>query len=146
MKKLGCIMLIDDSETDNFIHTRRLNKMEVADLVVVRKNGREGLSYLQELADCPRPDLLFLDINMPVMDGWEFLDEYEKLAEEYRARVTIVMLTSSVGDTDHSRAGTYRAINGNVAKPLTESKIRDIMTAHFSPPDAPRLSLVPPAE
>ena len=133
MKKLGCIMLIDDSETDNFIHTRRFNKMEAADRVVVRKDGRAGLEYFQSLADGDRPDLLFLDINMPVMDGWGFLDGYQSLPDDCRARVTIVMLTSSVGDTDHSRAETYSVIDGNVAKPLTESKIRDIVTAHFPP-------------
>ena len=132
MKKLGCIMLIDDSETDNFIHSRRINKMAAADRIVIRKHGREGLEYFKSLPEADRPDLLFLDINMPVMDGWEFLEAYQCLPEDCRARVTIVMLTTSVGDSDHSRAQTYGVIDGKVDKPLTESKILEIVTTHFS--------------
>ena len=132
MRKLGCIMLIDDSETDNFIHIRRLNKMEAADSVVVRTDGRAGIDYFRSAETADRPDLLFLDINMPVMDGWEFLDAYQELAPECRARVTIVMLTSSVGDPAHSRAGSYSVIDGDIAKPLTEAKIREIVATYFT--------------
>ncbi|MGB3798529.1 MAG: response regulator [Lewinella sp.] len=125
-------MLIDDSETDNFIHSRRLKKMELSDQIVIRKDGREGLAYLTEADLVGRPDLLFLDINMPVMDGWEFLDAYQQLADEKRARVTIVMLTSSVGDTDYSRAHSYETIDGHIAKPLTEEKINALVSRYFS--------------
>ena len=124
-------MLIDDSETDNFIHSRRFKKMELTDKIVVRQNGQLGLEYLKTTGADGRPDLLFLDINMPVMNGWEFLDAYEDLHEDQRARVTIVMLTSSVGDTDLARAENYSVIDGHEAKPLTRDKLRGILGRHF---------------
>ncbi|WP_157976107.1 response regulator [Lewinella sp. IMCC34191] len=125
-------MLIDDSETDNFIHSRRLKKMGLSDQIVIRMDGRQGLAYLTETDANGRPDLLFLDINMPVMDGWEFLDEYQQLPADKRAQVTVVMLTSSVGDTDYARAHAYTIIDGHEAKPLTEDKITNLVNLHFS--------------
>ncbi|MBB4081055.1 CheY-like chemotaxis protein [Lewinella aquimaris] len=135
MKKLGSILLIDDSEADNFIHCRRLDKMHVAGEIVVRNNGRQGLDYLTTHnadGNFPRPDLVFLDINMPVLDGWGFLDAYHQLPEACRARVLIVMLTSSVGDSDYARAGEYALIDAHESKPLTKEKIRGLMEQHFS--------------
>ncbi len=136
MKKLGCVLLIDDSDADNFIHTRRLNRMELAEEVVVRSNGREGLQYfttaLPDGSFATRPDLLFLDINMPVLDGWGFLDQYRELPAERRARVTILMITSSVGDTDYEKVNNYEFVDGHEAKPLTKEKIRALTQAHFA--------------
>lgn len=123
-------MLIDDSDADNFIHERRVKKMGITDRIVVRNDGRQGLEHLRSAEDCSRPDMLFLDINMPVMDGWEFLDAYEQLPPHNRARVTIVMLTSSVADSDHVRADSYNVIDGKIAKPLTEEKLRELLDRH----------------
>ena len=135
MKKLGCILLIDDSDTDNFIHTRRLGKMEVAEEIVVRANGREGIQYfttpLPGGGHPTRPDILFLDINMPVMDGWEFLEKYRHLPVERRARLTILMITSSVGDTDEERVRNLDFVAGHEATPLTKDKIRALLDKHF---------------
>ena len=134
MNKLGRILLIDDSEADNFIHARRFGKMNIAEEVVVRANGQEGLDYLTTplpTGQYPQPDLLFLDINMPVMDGWTFLDTYQHLPDEHRARVTIAMLTSSVGDSDYARAHAYAVLDGHEAKPLQKEKIRVLLGSHF---------------
>ncbi len=124
-------MLIDDSETDNFIHCRHLDKMEIAERIVVRNDGRQGLEYLAAARPEERPDLLFLDINMPVMDGWEFLEAYQEIPEERRAKVTIVMLTSSVGASDYSRAQSYAIIDGHEAKPLTQDKVSSLLNQYF---------------
>ena len=134
MKKLRSILLIDDSEADNFIHSRRFVRMDIAEEVVVRNDGRQGLDYLHTpLPDgsFPRPDLLFLDINMPVMDGWQFLDEYSNLPVNRRATVTVAMLTSSVGDSDYSRAYSYPAVDAHEAKPLSKDKLRSLLQQFF---------------
>ncbi|CAH1002337.1 hypothetical protein LEM8419_03244 [Neolewinella maritima] len=134
MKKLGRILLIDDSEADNFIHLRRFRKLKIADEVVVRMNGREGLDYLTTpLPDgsYPRPDLLFLDINMPVMDGWSFLDTYQKLPAAHRARVTIALLTSSKGDAESIRADSYTVLDGHESKPLHRDLIHRLLITFF---------------
>lgn len=131
MQKLGCVLLIDDSEADNFIHTRRLNKMNLADDIVVRTNGQEGIRYFTEEDAVARPDILFLDINMPVMDGWEFLDRYQQLPAEQRARLTVLMIASSVSDGDHERANGYTCIDSRQTKPLTREKVRELLEEHF---------------
>ncbi len=134
MKKLGSILLVDDSEADNFIHTRRFERMEIADEVIVRTNGRQALDYLHTRrpdGTYPRPDMLFLDINMPVMDGWQFLEEYSQLPPERRASVTVAMLTSSVGDADYSRAYSFSVIDAHEAKPLGKDKIRALLHQYF---------------
>ena len=134
IKKLRTILLIDDSEADNFIHCRRFNRMEIAEEVVIRNDGRQGLDYLHTKlpnGSFPRPDLLFLDINMPVMDGWQFLDEYSQLPVDRRAVVTVAMLTSSVGDADYSRAYGYPVVDAHEAKPLSKDKLRLLLQEYF---------------
>ena len=134
MKKLGRILLIDDSEADNFIHVRRLGKMRVAEEIVVRQHGQEGLDYLTTPlpnGNYPNPDLIFLDINMPVLDGWGFLDAYQQLPDRQQARVLIAMLTASVGDVDHERASAYSVIHGHESKPLHKDKLRALLQEFF---------------
>ena len=134
MKKLGRILLIDDSEADNFIHVRRLSKLQVADEIVVRQHGREGLDYLTTLLPSghyPRPDLIFLDINMPVLNGWGFLDAYQELPDHQRARVLLAMLTTSMGDLDYERARGYEVLDGHEPKPLHKDNIRALLLEFF---------------
>ena len=80
-KKLHCIMLIDDDPATNFYHRIILRDGGWAQKIVEVKNGEEALQYLQTPfgIDNPRPSLIFLDINMPRMNGWEFLEAYKKL-------------------------------------------------------------------
>ena len=134
MKKLGRILLIDDSEADNFIHVRRLSKLQVAEEIVVRQHGQEGLDYLTTLlpdGSYPRPDLIFLDINMPVLNGWGFLDAYQELPDHQRARVVLAMLTNSMGDVDHERARDYAVLDGHEPKPLHKDNVRALLLEFF---------------
>ena len=135
-RKLARILLIDDSEADNFIHARRIRKANVTDEIVIKENGREALTYLstrnQGGTDYPQPELVFLDINMPVMNGWEFLDHYEQLAPEQKAGIVVTMLTTSSADTDRRRAEKYREIAAYEEKPLTQDKLLRIIREHFA--------------
>ncbi len=134
MKKLGSILLVDDSKADNFIHSRRLARLEIAEEVIVCSDGRQALDYLcttRPDGTYPRPDVLFLDINMPIMDGWQFLEEYSQLPAERRATVTVAMLTSSVGESDYARAYSYSVLDAHEAKPLSKEKIRALLHQYF---------------
>lgn len=133
MKKLSKILLIDDSEADNYIHVRRLNKAAIAEEIVIKYNGREGINYLKGITASvpPRPELIFLDINMPVMNGWEFLDEYERMPESKKGRTLVTMLTTSGADTDRKQAAGYKSIDEYLEKPLTQDKIDAIIASHF---------------
>lgn len=137
-KKLNCVLLVDDNEFDNFIHKRLLEKAEIANHIEVALNGQEALDFLTSAInqegspdDFTQPELIFLDINMPVMDGWEFLEEYEKLKVNQKGKVVIVMLTTSLNPADKARA-EQRLMHGSFQfKPLTLEMIEDILQTHL---------------
>ena len=133
-QKLQQILLIDDSHSDNFIHERRIRNMNVTEKVVTKYNGREAIDYLNTALSediYPAPDLIFLDINMPVMDGWKFLEEYEQLPDEKKARIVLAMLTTSTADQDKERAEKFHQLSKFITKPLTEQDLRVILDEHF---------------
>lgn len=133
-KKLKRILLIDDSPADNFIHKRRIKSANVAEDIVVKENGQDALDYLNTVLEddsYPAPELIFLDINMPVMNGWEFLEEYEKLLEERKARIVLTMLTTSNSPKDRERAEKFAFLSDFTEKPLTVEILTKILRRHF---------------
>lgn len=127
--KLNCILLIDDDEAVNFIHTRVIEKSECANKVAIARNGQEGIEFLTTMVDgkYPKPDLIFLDINMPIMNGWEFLDEYENLEKEQKGRELIVMLTTSLNPDDKAKAQNIANIDNFHSKPLNVEHLKAIL-------------------
>ena len=129
MALLQTILLIDDDETTNFLHKRLLQRLQVAGQVIVTTNGEDALNYLQQTAlpSPSLPDLIFLDIKMPVMDGFEFLDAYEKSPLFKEKFIPIYMLTTSVSPTDFDRLKKYPMVTDYLAKPLTEDKVNQLL-------------------
>lgn len=133
-QRLNRILLVDDSDADNFIHQRVIKKAEVAHNVIAKNGGEAALSYLSTQDDdgnYPLPELIFLDINMPGMNGWEFLEEYEKLAPEQKAGVIVCMLTTSVAEVDRQRAGELVLVESFLHKPLTQAGLLKILDDFF---------------
>ncbi len=133
MKQLREILLIDDSESDNFVHSRVIKRANVTSKVTIKYSGEEGLSYLKTLIneDYPRPDLIFLDINMPGMDGWEFLEHYERLEDDQKANVVIAMLTTSTSPIDRDKAKEFDLLQHFDNKPLKEESLMKVLKLHF---------------
>ncbi len=133
-KKLNCILLIDDDEPTNFIHERVIKKLDCAEKVISLLSAEDALKYLQikNGDNYPCPDLIFLDINMPGMDGWEFLEEYQKLGSHQRGRIVVVMLTTSVNPDDEEKAHQLSGISGFRIKPLTREVLQEILEEHFA--------------
>ncbi|TGM56568.1 response regulator [Leptospira adleri] len=132
-QKVNCILLIDDNHSDNFVHERVIRKGDFANQVVSKQSGESALKYLLERAATsdPRPDLIFLDINMPGMNGWEFLEEYDKLPKELQGKIVVVMLTTSDNPDDRAKAREFGILADFKTKPLTDAMLQEIFDAYF---------------
>ena len=137
--KLRLILLIDDDIDDNFFHRRVITKANVAEDVVECLDGKDALDFLKnegkyagENKPYPQPGLLFLDINMPKMNGWEFLDAYEKLPPHIKGGPVVAMLTTSANEQDLAQAKKYDIVKDYRNKPLTEDMLKDILKSHFA--------------
>lgn len=137
-QKLMCILFIDDDEPTNFLNKLLVDEMNCAHHVQVVSSGMEALEYLTGTGAYknngkanPRPDLIFLDINMPGMDGWEFLRYYEKLPSTQKANIVMVMLTTSLNPDDEKAAQQNIEIAGFENKPLETDIIRKILNRFF---------------
>lgn len=131
-KKLNCILLIDDDLPTNFINERVLRKMDCSEKIKAVQGGFEALSYLKssDKETHPKPDLIFLDINMPGMNGWEFLEEYQYLSLEQKGKV-VVMLTTSLNPDEREKAEKVTEITGFLNKPLIADGIENLLKSHF---------------
>jgi CheY-like chemotaxis protein len=133
MKKLNSILLVEDDEATNFISQMVIKKLDCANHVQVAWNGADALDYIKLCGekDCQPPELILLDINMPGLNGWEFLDEYCKLKEKEKIKVVVVMLTTSQNPDDIKRADNNPVVAGFRSKPLTPAVLKDILSQYF---------------
>ena len=127
-------MLIDDNPDDNFFHERAILKNDARNTVITKESGGEALEYLKAKRDnpCAHPDLIFLDINMPGMNGWEFLEAYEKLDKEIQSRAIILMLTTSDYSADIAKSKNWDFVSEFITKPLTADMMKAITAKYFS--------------
>jgi len=136
MKQLSGILLIDDNDTSNFLNKRLLKRVQATENIIVLSNGQEAFHYLQALSQKKqgatdiKPELILLDINMPVLDGFEFLEMYQELPEDFRRDILIAILSTSNHPQDTGKASFYNAYY--ITKPLTIEKIEMLLKMHYS--------------
>ena len=126
--KFDRVLLIDDNDIDNFINERMITTNHFSNRVIVKNSGESALQYLKENADNASnlPELIFLDLNMPIMDGFSFLSEFEKLPESVKQNSKIIVLSSSISPEDINRASTNPLVVKYVNKPLNEKYLSAI--------------------
>lgn len=127
-------MLVDDNEHDNFFHERAIKEFDLAIVVVAKKSGTEALEYLNSKheREDQHPDLIFLDINMPGMNGWDFLEQYNLLDKEVQSHAIIIMLTTSANPADIERSKSWDFISDYIVKPLTKEMMEEIISKYFN--------------
>ena len=125
------VLLIDDDQVYLFAATKTIEATGLAGSVEVCTNGLDALEYLKSIirSSGKLPDVIFIDINMPVMDGWEFLEEYKILRENITTPIKIYILSSSVDKNDIMRSKEYSSVIDYVIKPVYKEKFSEILQA-----------------
>jgi CheY-like chemotaxis protein len=137
LKGLNCILLVDDDDVNNYLNKLLIEKSGIDVHVEIALNGLIALEYLtstgryKENNTFPKPGIIFLDINMPRMNGWEFLDEYNKLDDNQKGKIVIAMLTSSNNTDDLNTALKEYRLSEYIFKPLTLKKLEEVIYNHF---------------
>ncbi|MES2278457.1 MAG: response regulator [Bacteroidota bacterium] len=125
------ILLVDDDEINNFISIKLIKKALINTEITACLNGKFAIDQLWEIYSkdpSGLPDYILLDINMPIMNGWEFLDEYEKLQIDSKGKTKIFIISSSVFSNDIAKAKSYPLVVDFVSKPLNIEKINELFT------------------
>jgi CheY-like chemotaxis protein len=123
------VLLIDDNRADNFLHKIVIEKSGFAKTIVAHQSAESALIYIstkEKNNEYPNPELILLDINMPGMDGWDFVAEYEKLSGDITSKIKVVMLTTSLNPDDKERAENKPLIAGFQNKPLTKESLEEL--------------------
>lgn len=130
MEKLKKVLLIDDDEIVNSINKVIIQHAKFAEEIITETLASNAIDYISNLSKDDLPKAIFLDVNMPEMNGWDFVEEYEKLKIN-TDDITIIMLTSSINPRDQNRALSMKHIKDFVSKPLSPELLNKIYNDHF---------------
>lgn len=121
--------IVDDDMIFHLTTKMLLQKKDVHNKILFFKNGKEAIDYLFQYKDSKEdlPDIILLDLNMPVMDGWDFIEKYLPIRSDLPKEITIYIVTSSLDDNDIKRASEISAIKKYVIKPIDQYKLEEII-------------------
>lgn len=134
MKKLKSVLLVDDDEVTNYINTLILNKADCFENIHAYRDGQAALNFLSELIEKQGqlPEILLLDVNMPKMSGWEFMEEYGQFDRQSLAHTMVFMLSMSLNPDDQLKMGQYDLVKGFKNKPLSVETVQELVKEYLS--------------
>ncbi|MBQ4821707.1 response regulator [Aquimarina sp. MMG016] len=132
MEKLKHFLLIDDSKATNFFNKTIIEKVACVEKVVIAENGKDALDYIEKGMI---PEVIFLDINMPVMNGWEFISNYQKLDDKFKKSIIILMLGAELNQEEKKLVESIPEIHGFEEKMLTKNIVQKIVNNFFGSAD-----------
>ncbi len=123
------ICVIDDDDIYQFTITKILSSIKMNKKILLFSDGEEALDFMIDnlYSDSELPDVIFLDINMPIMDGFQFMEEYVKLKPKLNKEITIYMVSSSVDPVDIAKAKSISDISDYIIKPIEVKQLKAIM-------------------
>jgi two-component system chemotaxis response regulator CheY len=123
------IFLVDDDHIYQFTAKKTLESMGLAGQVSIFADGEKALEFIKEHLSRPEvlPDIIFLDINMPIMDGWQFVDEFQKL--DLPKKIALYMVSSSVDENDMRRSKEYGVIDDYIIKPVGKNRFEQLLAS-----------------
>lgn len=129
MRPINLVVLIDDDEIENFIKRKLIEKTNLVNQIKDFSSGKDAINFL--IANSMYPDLLpeiiLLDLNMPVMDGFQFLEEYLKLEPKLSKKTNIYVVSSSISPIDHEKINNISEVSDFLIKPITEKIFKEIV-------------------
>ena len=119
------VCLIDDDEIYQYIFRRQVELSHPSSQIHIFPNGKKGFEYLLNSLKNPStiPEYIFLDINMPIMDGWQFLEEFSAIEKKLTKDINIYLVTSSIDERDIAKANQIKQVKEYLVKPISEDKI-----------------------
>jgi CheY-like chemotaxis protein len=130
MKEVNDIFLIDDDPTFVFLATKTIEASKFPTHINIFNDGLEAIDFLKEIIEEKRelPDIIFLDLNMPVMDGWTFLDEFVSLQPQIGKKIEIYITSSTISPHDIERANNFSVVSDIIIKPLMTDKVIEVLS------------------
>ncbi|GAB2706338.1 response regulator [Mucilaginibacter koreensis] len=127
-RKVQTACIIDDDQIYVFGFKRLLSIKKICPQLIDFQNGQDAIDFLTNPANADQlPDVIFLDINMPVMDGWDFIEAFGEIKSQLGKEITIYMVSSSINTSDITRAKSNASITDYIIKPLSETVLVSLL-------------------
>ncbi|AWX44252.1 hypothetical protein HME9304_01252 [Flagellimonas maritima] len=129
MKKIETSCIIDDDPIFIYGTKRIMKEIDFCNDILVFNNGQDAMDGLNELTSQGKdlPSVIFLDLNMPIMNGWEFLEDFVQIPNNNREKVTVYIISSSVDPRDLERIKNYDVVNNYILKPLSPQDLEEVL-------------------
>ena len=129
MERIDTLLLVDDAKIFQYLTQKIIETTNLVNKIKIFSNGFEAIAFLSTYSDKPEllPDIILLDLNMPIMDGWQFLEEYVRIKPNIAKQITIYILTSSIDPADIKKSEEISEVSDFIIKPITKDKFINLL-------------------